>query len=132
MGEGFSVAVAKLEDAALDANWRRIACGNSKSVSRAHCRCGSLTSEKGCRSGRTLRLQVRVLPATPKPSNYTYKHDMTKAEQNKMMRIEIENKNLRDSIDKHIEIYREQLYEIVDLRTKIEIIEFAIVGGDHA
>lgn len=36
--------------------------------------------------------------------------------------LEAENARLREQLDKQAKIYREQLYEIVDLRTKIDLI----------
>jgi hypothetical protein len=51
---------------------------------------------------------------------------MTKAEEKKMTRLEIENKELRTQLDKHFVVYREQLYELVDLRTRLELIQEAM------
>ena len=55
---------------------------------------------------------------------------MTTKEQAKMRRLEIENKNLRAAVEKHMRIYLEQLYEAVDMKTKLEIIESAIRGDE--
>ena len=46
---------------------------------------------------------------------------MTKQERLKMHKLEIENRELREKIDKHIETYRDQLYEIVELRARAEL-----------
>lgn len=51
---------------------------------------------------------------------------MTKKEQGQMARLQVENRHLRDQIDKHFSVYRETLYELVDLQTKLEMIEFAL------
>lgn len=55
---------------------------------------------------------------------------MTRKEEAKLMRLEIENRELREAVEKGMRIYREQLYEIVDMRTKLEMIQLAI-GGDE-
>ena len=47
-----------------------------------------------------------------------------------MRRLETENKHLRERMEKQMDIYREQLYEIVTLRTKIELIEEAMRHGE--
>ena len=54
---------------------------------------------------------------------------MTAKEQQRMQRLEIENRELRDKCDKHMEIYRDQLYEIIDLRAKLELIASALRGA---
>ena len=48
---------------------------------------------------------------------------MTAKEENKMRRLEIENRLLRNSIANHMRVYGDQLITIVDLRAKIELIE---------
>ena len=47
---------------------------------------------------------------------------MTAKERARLARLETENARLREQLDKQAKIYREQLYEIVDLRTKIDLI----------
>lgn len=56
---------------------------------------------------------------------------MTKSEQTKMTRLEIENRELRDLADRQMAIYRDQLFELVELRAKMEMIEMALKGGDE-
>lgn len=56
---------------------------------------------------------------------------MTAKEQQRMARLEIENRELRDQLSRHMEIYRNQLFEIVELRTKLELVEMAIGGSGH-
>ena len=41
-------------------------------------------------------------------------------------RLEAENTQLRAQIEKHMQIYREQLYELVDLRTQLDLVRAAI------
>lgn len=46
-------------------------------------------------------------------------------------RLEAENAQLRAQIEKHMQIYREQLYELVDLRTQLDLVRAAITkDGD--
>lgn len=45
---------------------------------------------------------------------------MTKEEQRKMERLEVENRLLREQNSKHLEIYRTHLEEIVTLKGKVE------------
>lgn len=51
---------------------------------------------------------------------------MTLKESAKMRRLETENRHLREALEKQAAIYREQLYEIVLLKTKIDLIEEAM------
>lgn len=53
---------------------------------------------------------------------------MTKAEERKMARLELENKELRAQLDKYLDVYRAQLYELVDLRTRLELIQEAMAA----
>ncbi len=53
---------------------------------------------------------------------------MTKKEAAKMKQMESEIVHLRAQIDKHVDIYREQLYEIVDLRTRLDLVSRAMDG----
>ena len=51
---------------------------------------------------------------------------MTLKESAKMRRLETENQRLRQALEKQAAIYRDQLYEIVTLKTKIDLIEEAM------
>ena len=51
---------------------------------------------------------------------------MTKKEQLKIKMLEAENKLLREKLDKHFSVYRDQLYELVELRSKLEIVQVII------
>ena len=53
---------------------------------------------------------------------------MNKKEQMQMARLEIENKELRARLDKSMDVYRDHAVELIDLRTKLELIEFALRG----
>jgi hypothetical protein len=51
---------------------------------------------------------------------------MTKQEAAKMRRLEAENAWLRQELDKHLSIYRDQLFEIVELRAQIDRVRDAV------
>ena len=51
---------------------------------------------------------------------------MTLKESARMRRLETENQHLREALEKQMAIYRDQLYEIVLLKTKIDLIEEAM------
>ena len=44
----------------------------------------------------------------------------------KMRRLETENQHLRETLERQMAIYRDQLYEIVTLKTKIDLIDEAM------
>ena len=50
---------------------------------------------------------------------------MTKTEKENL-KLKTENRLLKESVEKHMRIYREQLYEIVDMKMKIELIEYVL------
>ena len=56
---------------------------------------------------------------------------MNSKERAHVARLEAENTQLRAQIEKHMQIYREQLYELVDLRTQLDLVRAAITkDGD--
>ena len=55
---------------------------------------------------------------------------VTLKETAKMRRLETENQHLRGALEKQAAIYRDQLYEIVVLKTKIDLIEEAMRYGE--
>ena len=57
---------------------------------------------------------------------------MTAKEQQKLRRLEIENRELREKLDKNFQIYRDQLYLIVEMRAKLELIDLALHGSEEA
>ena len=44
----------------------------------------------------------------------------------RMRRLETENQHLREALEKQAAIYRDQLYEIVVLKTKLDLVEEAM------
>jgi hypothetical protein len=58
---------------------------------------------------------------------------MTKTEANRMRRLELEDAELRAQHLRHIEVYREQSLELIELRAKLEHIrEIAAWTADTA
>lgn len=55
---------------------------------------------------------------------------MTAKERQRMQRLEIENRELRQALEHHQDVNRRMLYEIVDLKTKLELVDLALHGGD--
>lgn len=53
---------------------------------------------------------------------------MTKKEAAHIAKLEAENIQLREQIEKHMKIYRDQLYEIVDLRMRLNVVSGAMDG----
>ena len=48
----------------------------------------------------------------------------------RMRRLETENQHLREALEKQAAIYRDQLYEIVVLKTKLDLVEEAMRYGE--
>lgn len=55
---------------------------------------------------------------------------MTKKEQQQLDRLQIQNADLQRQLDKHLQIYRDQLYELVELRTRFELVSIALNGDE--
>jgi hypothetical protein len=53
---------------------------------------------------------------------------MTAKESLKMRRLELENTELRSAIEKHFQVYREQSSELIDLRSKLELLREVVNG----
>jgi len=53
---------------------------------------------------------------------------MAKAEIARLRRLELENAELRRQVDKHIEVYREQSLELIELRATLQLLR-ELVGG---
>ena len=53
---------------------------------------------------------------------------MTAKEMQKMKRLEIENRELKAVLSQHTDVYRNQLFEIVEMRTKLQLIDLALHG----
>lgn len=47
---------------------------------------------------------------------------MTAKEKTKMRRLELENEQLRAQHARHIEVYRDQALELIELRAKLELL----------
>jgi len=55
---------------------------------------------------------------------------MTAKERQRMQRLETENRELRERLERSMEIYRHQVWELVDLRTKLDLVRSALEGGE--
>jgi len=47
-----------------------------------------------------------------------------------MQRLEIENRELRLALEHHQDVNRRLIYEVVDLKAKLELVDLALHGGD--
>jgi hypothetical protein len=56
---------------------------------------------------------------------------MTAKERQKLQRLEIENRELRQALDHSQDVGRKMLYEIVDLRAKLELVDLALHGVEE-
>lgn len=54
---------------------------------------------------------------------------MTAKEAQRMQRLEIENRELREKIAKHMRVYGDQLVLICELQAKLSLVESAMNGG---
>jgi hypothetical protein len=57
---------------------------------------------------------------------------MTRSQQQKMRRLELENEQLRDMHNKHLEVYRDQLIEIIELKATLELMQEALNGRSYS
>lgn len=55
---------------------------------------------------------------------------MTAKERQRMQRLEIENRELRSALDHHQDVNRRTLYELVDLKTKLQMVDLALHGDE--
>ena len=53
---------------------------------------------------------------------------MNSKERQKMQRLEIENRELREKLDHCQDVNRKMIYEIVDMKVKLELIDSALNG----
>ena len=51
---------------------------------------------------------------------------MTRKEQARLARLEVENRHLRETLDQAHEVNCNMLYELVGLKTKLEMVELAL------
>jgi hypothetical protein len=56
---------------------------------------------------------------------------MNAKERQRMQRLEIENRELRDTVAKNWDVSRNMLYELVELRAKLELVDLAIHGDPY-
>lgn len=54
---------------------------------------------------------------------------MTTKEQAKLRRLELENEQLRQQHMRHIEVYRDQSIELIDLRAQIQLMREILQDG---
>jgi hypothetical protein len=52
---------------------------------------------------------------------------MTRREQAKLMRLEAENRELRQRLNQAMEVSRRNLWEIVEMKTKLELIDMIMI-----
>lgn len=55
---------------------------------------------------------------------------MTAKERLRMQRLEIENRELRKALEHHQDVNRRMLYEFVEMKVKLELVDLALQGGD--
>lgn len=55
---------------------------------------------------------------------------MTAKERQRLQRLEIENRELRQALEHHQDVNRRMLYELVDQKAKLELVDLALHGGD--
>lgn len=53
---------------------------------------------------------------------------MTTKDRNRLRRLEIENEHLRAKLDQQAQIIRNNLYEIVDLKTTLDLVRAALTA----
>ena len=56
---------------------------------------------------------------------------MNQKESAKMRRLEVENEELRRVNSKHIQIYSDQLIELIDLRTRLRLVDEALHSPEY-
>lgn len=55
---------------------------------------------------------------------------MTAKERAQFARLQAENNRLREEIDRHLDVYRQQALELIDLRTRLDLVHQALQQGD--
>ena len=56
---------------------------------------------------------------------------MNAKERATMRRLELENQQLREQVAKHIEVYRDQLIELIELRATVDLLR-ELLGSNSA
>jgi len=54
---------------------------------------------------------------------------MTSKERAQLARLKSENARLREEVARHLEIYRQQAWELIDLRTRLDLVQQALQQG---
>ncbi len=57
---------------------------------------------------------------------------MNAKERMRMQRLEVENAKLRERLKKHLEVYGNMLFELVDAKTRLEMFDFAMQESEIA
>jgi len=55
---------------------------------------------------------------------------MTSKERALLARLQAENIRLKEEVAKHLEVYRQQSWELIDLRTRLDLVQQAMQQGD--
>ena len=55
---------------------------------------------------------------------------MTRKEQARLLRMEIENRELRKALEHHQDVNRNMLYEVVEMKTKLALVDWALHGDE--
>lgn len=55
---------------------------------------------------------------------------MTSKERALLARLQAENIRLKEEVAKHLEIYRQQAWELIDLRTRLDLVQQSLQQGD--
>lgn len=53
---------------------------------------------------------------------------MTAKERQRMQRLEIENRELRERVAKDVDVWRDQALELIELRARMELVRSALEG----
>ena len=56
---------------------------------------------------------------------------MTAKERATLRRLELENQQLRETVARHIEVYRDQLIELIELRATVDLLR-ELIGSNSA
>lgn len=56
---------------------------------------------------------------------------MTAKDRHRLRRLEIENEHLRAQVEKQAQIIRNNLYEIVDLKTTLDLVRAAVTADQR-
>ena len=57
---------------------------------------------------------------------------MTAKDRHRLRRLEVENEHLRAQVEKQSQIIRNNLYEIVELKTALDLVRYAVTGSHNA